>query len=100
MTVKRDRKLRQVIAAGTSPQPLVLRARIVLAAAAGVGTAQIARDLGCSVSVGGRKVVEVDEQRLAAAQPACWWPLDWPIPCSCPIGCCWPDAGFPAARSS
>jgi hypothetical protein len=35
MTVKRDRKLRQVIATGTSPQRLVLRARIVLAAAAG-----------------------------------------------------------------
>ncbi len=35
MAVKRDRKLRQVIAAGTSPQRLVLRARIVLAAAAG-----------------------------------------------------------------
>jgi transposase len=51
MTVKRDRKLRQVIAAGTSPQRLVLRARIVLAAAAGGGNAQIARDLGCSVSV-------------------------------------------------
>ncbi len=38
MMVRRDRKLRQVIAAGTSPQRLVLLARIVLAAAAGGGT--------------------------------------------------------------
>jgi transposase len=49
MTIKRERKLRQVIAAGTSPQRLVLRARIVLAAAEGRENAQIARDLGCSV---------------------------------------------------
>ncbi|MGH3409369.1 MAG: IS630 family transposase, partial [Streptosporangiaceae bacterium] len=48
MTVKRERKLRQVIAAGTSPQRLVLRARIVMAAAAGDPNAKIARDLGCS----------------------------------------------------
>lgn len=48
MTVKRDRKLRQVINAGTSPQRLVLRARIVMAAAGGDPNAKIARDLGCS----------------------------------------------------
>ncbi len=50
LTGKRRRKLEQVIAAGTSPQQLVLRARIVLSAAAGKANAQIARDLGCSVS--------------------------------------------------
>src|SRR5487761_135874 len=50
MTVKRERKLRQVIAAGTSPQRLVLRARIILAAADGDPNAKIARDLGCSVN--------------------------------------------------
>jgi transposase len=50
MTIKRRRKLGQVIAAGTSPQRLVLRARIVLAAAEGAPNAQIARDLGCSVN--------------------------------------------------
>jgi transposase len=48
MTIKRDRKLRQVIGAGTSPQRLVLRARIILAAAAGEPNAKIARDLGCT----------------------------------------------------
>ena len=47
-TIKRERKLRQVISAGTSPQRLVLRARIILAAAAGDENAKIARDLGCS----------------------------------------------------
>ncbi len=49
MTVKRKRKLERIIAAGTSPQRLVLRARIALAAGAGDGNAEIARDLGCSV---------------------------------------------------
>jgi hypothetical protein len=51
LTIKRRRKLEQVIAAGTSPQRLVLRAKIVLAAAAGTANAAIARDLGCSVAV-------------------------------------------------
>ena len=37
--------------AGSSPQRLVLRARIVLAAAAGAANAAIARELGCSVAV-------------------------------------------------
>ncbi len=50
MTVERHRKLRQIIAAGTSPQRLVLRARIVLAAAEGKENAEIARDLDCSVN--------------------------------------------------
>jgi transposase len=50
VTVKRRRKLKQVVAAGTSPQRLVLRARIVLAAADGAANAAIARDLGCSVA--------------------------------------------------
>lgn len=50
MTVKRERKLRQVIAAGTSPQRLALRARIILAAADSDPNAKIARDLGCSVN--------------------------------------------------
>ena len=49
MTTKRKRKLLQIIAAGTSPQRLVLRARIALAAGAGDGNEKIARDLGCSV---------------------------------------------------
>jgi transposase len=48
MTIKRERKLRQVINAGTSPQRLVLRARIALAAADGQPNAVIARDLGCT----------------------------------------------------
>ncbi len=51
LNVKRRRKLEQIVAAGTSPQRLVLRAKIVLAAAAGTANAQIARDLGCSVAV-------------------------------------------------
>ena len=51
LTIKRRRKLEQIVAAGTSPQRLVLRARIVLAAAAGTANAAIARDLGCSVAV-------------------------------------------------
>jgi transposase len=49
LTMKRRRKLEQIVAAGTSPQRLVLRARIVLAAAQGTANAQIARELGCSV---------------------------------------------------
>ena len=48
MTIKRERKLRQIINAGTIPQRLVLRARIVVAAAAGDPNAKIARDLGCT----------------------------------------------------
>jgi hypothetical protein len=51
LTIKRRRKLEQIIAAGTSPQRLVLRAEIVLAAAAGTANAAIARDLGCSAAV-------------------------------------------------
>lgn len=51
LTIKRRRKLEQIIAAGTSPQRLVLRAKIVLAAAAGTANAVIARQLGCSVAV-------------------------------------------------
>lgn len=47
MAVKRERKLRQVISAGTSPQRPALRAGIILAAAAGDENARIARDLGC-----------------------------------------------------
>ena len=50
MTIKRERKLRQVINAGTSPQRLVLRARIIMATAAGEENAQVARGLGCSVT--------------------------------------------------
>jgi transposase len=48
MTAKRHRKLRQIVAAGTSAQRLVLRARIVLEAAAGVGNAEISRLLRVS----------------------------------------------------
>jgi hypothetical protein len=51
MTIKRERKLRQIISEGTSPQRLVLRARIILAAAAGDPNAKIARDLGCSETI-------------------------------------------------
>jgi transposase len=49
LNAKRCRKLNQIVSAGTSPQQLVLRARIVLAAAQGASNAQIARDLGCGV---------------------------------------------------
>jgi DNA-binding CsgD family transcriptional regulator len=48
LTAKRRRKLEQIVRAATSPQRLVLRARIVLLAAAGTANAQIARQLGCS----------------------------------------------------
>jgi transposase len=51
LSIKRRRKVEQVIAAGTSPQRLVLRARIVLLAAGGMTNAQIARQLGCGVAV-------------------------------------------------
>src|SRR5258707_419593 len=51
LTIKRRRKLEQIIAAGSSPQRLVLRARIVLAAAGGMTNAAIARQLGCSTAV-------------------------------------------------
>ena len=51
LSIKRRRKLEQIVRAGTSPQRLVLRARIVLAAAAGNANAQIARELGCSANV-------------------------------------------------
>jgi transposase len=50
-TRKRRRKLEQIVRAGSSPQRLVLRARIVLLAAEGKTNAQIARELGCSVAV-------------------------------------------------
>ena len=50
LTIKRRRKLEQIIAAGTSPQRLVLRAKIVQAAAGGMTNAGIARKLGCSVA--------------------------------------------------
>ena len=51
LTTKRRRKLQQILAAATSPQRLVLRARIVLAAASGKANARIARELGCGVAV-------------------------------------------------
>ena len=51
VTTKRRRKLEQIVRAATSPQRLVLRARIVLAAAGGMANAAIARDLGCSVAM-------------------------------------------------
>ena len=51
LTTKRRRKLQQILAAATSPQRLVLRARIVLAAASEKTNARIARELGCSVAV-------------------------------------------------
>ncbi len=51
LTRKRRRKLEQIVRAGSSPQRLVLRARIVLAAAEHETNAQIARDLGCNVAV-------------------------------------------------
>src|SRR6266487_4613721 len=51
LSIKRRGKLEQIVRAGSSPQRLVLRARIVLAAAAGAANAAIARDLGCSVGV-------------------------------------------------
>ena len=48
VTRKRRRKLEQIVRAASSPQRLVLRARIMLAAAEGRPNARIARDLGCS----------------------------------------------------
>jgi transposase len=51
LTIKRRRKLEQIVRAGSSPQRLVLRARIVLAAAGGTANAAIARDLSCSAAV-------------------------------------------------
>ncbi|MGF7234092.1 MAG: IS630 family transposase [Frankia sp.] len=48
LTVKRRRKLDQIIAAGSSEQRLARRARIVLLAAGGAGPAQITRAVGCS----------------------------------------------------
>ncbi len=51
LTIKRRRKLEQIVRAGTSPQRLVLRARIALLAGGGMANAAIARDLGCSVAV-------------------------------------------------
>jgi transposase len=51
LTKKRRRKLEQIVRAGSSPQRLVLRARIVLAAADGMANTGIARQLGCSVAV-------------------------------------------------
>ena len=50
-TKKRRRKLEQIVRASSSPQRLVLRARIVLLAAGGMTNAGIARGLGCSVAV-------------------------------------------------
>ncbi len=50
LTKKRRRKLEQIVRAGSSPQRLALRARIVLAAADGMANAEIARQLGCSVA--------------------------------------------------
>ncbi len=43
LTKKRRRKLEQIVRAGSSPQRLVLRARIVLAAADEMANAGIAR---------------------------------------------------------
>jgi transposase len=48
LTRKRRRKLEQIVRAGTSPQRLVLRARIALAAGEGTANAQISREVGCS----------------------------------------------------
>jgi transposase len=50
LTIKRRRKLERILAAATSPQRLVLRARIVLLAAGGMTNAGIARQLGCSAA--------------------------------------------------
>lgn len=50
LTKKRRRKLEQIVRAGSSPQRLVLRAKIVLVAADGLANAAIARGLGCSVA--------------------------------------------------
>jgi transposase len=49
MTVKRRRKIDQIVAAGSSEQRLVRRARIVLLAATGAGPTEIARVVGCSL---------------------------------------------------
>jgi transposase len=50
LTKERRRKLEQIVLASSSPQRLVLRAKIVLAAAEEKTNAQIARSLGCSVA--------------------------------------------------
>ncbi|WP_239313849.1 IS630 family transposase, partial [Frankia sp. Cj3] len=49
LTIKRRWKLERIVAAGTSEQRLVLRARIVLMAAEGTPNAAIAATLGCSL---------------------------------------------------
>lgn len=49
LTIKRRRKLERIVAAASSQQRLVLRARIVLLAAEGMANAAIAAVLGCSV---------------------------------------------------
>jgi transposase len=49
VTGKRRRQLERIVAAGTSEQRMVRRARIVLAAADGTPNAAIAAELGCSV---------------------------------------------------
>jgi hypothetical protein len=51
LTAKRCRKLKQIVAAATSPQRLVLRAKIIMLAAGGTPNPQIARVLGCSITV-------------------------------------------------
>jgi len=51
LTTKRRRRPEQIVRAGSSPQRLVLRARIVLAAADSTANAEIARSPGCSAAV-------------------------------------------------
>lgn len=65
VTVRQRRVLEQVVRASTSPQALVLRARVVLAAAEGRSNRQIATDLGVT-----RTLVQTWRGRWAAAGDA------------------------------
>jgi hypothetical protein len=50
-TKNRRRKLDQIVRAGSRPQRLLLRGRIVLASASRAANAAIACDVSCSVAV-------------------------------------------------
>lgn len=65
VTARQRRVLEQVVRASTSPQALVMRARVVLAAAQGRSNRQIATDLGVS-----RNLVQAWRGRWAVAGDA------------------------------
>jgi len=65
VTARQERVLEQVVRASTSPQALVTRARVVLAAAGGTSNRQIATHLGVT-----RNLVQAWRGRWAAAGDA------------------------------